>query len=306
MKLNDEFWSPARFALMLSCVPHLGEKQMLAVMQYQALNCVPVGVFLHLTTEQLQSDWQLSEEAAYSIAEERHLWWSRFLETDEIVKTHGVQIVTDQHHLYPQQLASFCADPPPLLHAAGNLQLLTEGWRFGVVCSRDMPSAAGDAADELCCRAIEAGGTLVTGHNTRPYQRAALAALRQDKAHIMVLDRGLWAALGPEFNRPLFNAARLYQLQFAFERDLVLSPFAMKIGSFGLSNQRRDELIFALCDVIFAVWVREDGVMQRLCQQAVRLGKRVKVWQSPNGVVSPGGQRILVEQEKQEQQQASQ
>ncbi|MHB1462922.1 MAG: DNA-processing protein DprA [Armatimonadota bacterium] len=298
MKLNDDSWSPARFALMLSCVPNLGEKQMLHVMHHQALNCVPVGVFLHLPIEELQADWGLTEEAAYAISEERHLWWNRFLESDELVKQHGVQIITEQHHLYPQQLNEFCETPPPVLHAAGNMQLITEGWRFAVVCSRDMPSVAGDAADELCCRAIEAGGTLVTGHNTRAYQRAALAALRQDREHIMVLDRGLWAALGPEFNRPLFNAARLYQLQFAFERDLVLSPFPLKLGCFGLSNQRRDELIFALCDVIFAVWVREDGVMQRLCEQAVRLGKRVKVWQSPSGVVSPGGQRILVAQER--------
>jgi predicted Rossmann fold nucleotide-binding protein DprA/Smf involved in DNA uptake len=206
-----------------------------------------------------------------------------------------VQVLTAQHRLYPLALETFCDQPPPVLFALGQMSLLQNGWRFAVACSRGAPHVALEAVDEIAQQAVREGGIPVTGHNTPPYQRVALAAIRQERPSITVLDRGLLEALGEGLNRPLFPAARLYELEFRTDRDVVLSPFPLQAGCLGLHNQRRDELVFALADVVFAVWVRAGGVMERLCLRAKKLGKRIEVWKAPDGTVSEGVRRLVQE-----------
>lgn len=286
-------WLPSRFALLLTCVPQLGERQVAQVLHQWARSRVPVEEFLSAPVEKLQKEWGLSSQAASVLAEPDRVWWKRFEQLDALVRRYSIQVLTAQHRLYPLVLESFCEQPPPVLFAHGQMGLLQDGWRFAVACSRGAPHLALEAVDEITQQAIREGGIPVTGHNTPPYQRVALAAIRQEKPSVAVLDRGLLDALGEELNRPLFPAARLYELEFRTDRDLVLSPFPLQAGSLGLHNQRRDELVFALADVVFAVWVRAGGVMERLCLRARELGKRIEVWKAPDGTVSEGVKRLM-------------
>ncbi|MDW8321288.1 MAG: DNA-processing protein DprA [Armatimonadota bacterium] len=285
-------WLPSRFALLLTCVPHLGERQIAQVLHQWTRARLSVDELLALPAERLQREWGLSAQAAAVFTATERTWWKRFEQMDALVRRHGIQVLTAQHRLYPLALESFCEQPPPVLFAQGQLGLLQGGWRFAVACSREAPHLALEAVDEVAQQAIREGGVPVTGHNTPSYQRVALAAIRQERASITVLDRGLVDALGEGLNRPLFPAARLYDLQFRVDRDLVLSPFPLQAGSLGLYNQRRDELVFALADVVFAVWVRAGGVMERLCLRARELGKRIEVWKAPDGTVSDGVKRL--------------
>lgn len=288
-------WLPARFALLLTCVPQMGEAQIARVLQHWARSQTSVDEFLRLPPEVLQQEWGITPQAAEALAGNR--WRKRFEQMDTLVRRHGVHVLTAQHRLYPLALESFCEQPPPVLFAHGRVELLQEGWRFAVACSRGAPQIALEAVDEITQRAIREGGVPVTGHNTPPYQRTALAAIRQEHPSITLLDRGLVSALGEGLNRPLFATARLYELEFRTDRDLVLSPFPLQVGSVGLHNQRRDELIFALADVIFAVWIRAGGVMERLCRRAKELGKRIEVWKAPDGTVSDGVKRLADSEE---------
>lgn len=286
-------WLPSRFALLLTCIPGLGERQMARLLQQWAVTKIPVEQWLTTPADRLQREWGLSAQAASALTAPERPWWQRFARADALVQRHGIQVLTHQHQLYPLAVESFCELPPPVLFAHGQVSLLHEGWRFAVVCSRDAPRLALEAVDEIAQRAIAEGGILVTGHNTAPYRRAATVAIRQERPSITVLDRGLLPALGEGMNRPLFAAARLYELEFRADRDLVLSPFPLEAGCLGVHNQRRDELVFALVDVVFAVWIRTGGVMERLCQRAKELGKRIEVWRAPDGTVSEGVQQLI-------------
>lgn len=286
-------WLPARFALLLTCVPQLGERQIAQVLQHWVRSRTPVGEFLRLPAEVLQGEWGISQQAAEALVNPHAEWWKQFRQVEALVRRHGFEVLTAQHQLYPLALEAFCEQPPPVLFAYGRLSLLHEGWRFAVACSRGAPQIALEAVDEIARQAIREGGVPVTGHNTPPYQRVALAAIRQEYPSVTVLDRGLIPALGEGLNRPLFATARLYELEFRTDRDLVLSPFPLQAGSVGLHNQRRDELIFALADVVFAVWVRAGGVMERLCWWTKERGKRIEVWKAPDGTVSEGVRRLV-------------
>lgn len=286
-------WLPSRFALLLTCAPGLGERQIAQVLHQWSRSRVPAEEFLSATAEKLQRQWGLSAQAAIALTKPDRAWWERFEQLDALVRRHGIQVLTTQHRLYPLSLESFCEQPPPVLFAHGQMGLLQDGWRFAVACSRGAPHLALEAVDEISQQAIREGGIAVTGHNTPPYQRVALAAIRQDKPSVTVLDRGLMDALGEGMSRPLFPTARLYELEFRSDRDLVLSPFPLQAGCLGLHNQRRDELVFALADVVFAVWIRAGGVMERLCLRAKELGKRIEVWKAPDGTVSEGVKRLV-------------
>lgn len=288
-------WLPSRFALLLTCVPHLGERQIAQVLHRWARSGVSVGEFLSTPLETLQQEWGLSAQAAQALTEPNPGWWKQFGQMHALVRRHGVEVLTAQHRLYPLALEAFCEQPPPVLFAHGALHLLQEGWRFAVACSRGAPHLALEAVDEITRQTMHEGGIPVTGHNTPSYQRVAIAAVRAEKPSVTVLDRGLLDALGEGLNRPLFPAARLYELEFRTDRDLVLSPFPLRAGSLGLHNQRRDELVFALADVVFAVWVRAGGVMERLCRRAKQLGKRIEVWKAPDGTISDGVKRLMEE-----------
>ncbi len=286
-------WLPARFALLLTCVPQLGERQLGQVLQRWVREQTTVEQFLRLPPEVLVREWGLHQGAAEALASRSSDWWRRFEELDALVRRHGVQVLTAQHRLYPLALEAFCEYAPPVLFAQGQTRLLEEGWRFAMACSRGAPQIALEAVDEVARHAIQQGGTPVTGHNTPPYQRTALAAIRLERASITVLDRGLLEALGEDLSRPLFPTARLYELEFRTDRDLVLSPFPLQAGCLGLYNQRRDEIVFGLADVVFAVWVRAGGVMERLLHRARELGKRIEAWKAPDGTVSEGVRRLV-------------
>lgn len=284
---------PSRFALLLTCVPQLGERQVALVLHQWARSRVSVDEFLSTSAEKLQREWALSSQAATALTSPDAMWRRRFEQLDAFVRRYGVQVLTSQHQLYPLALESFCEHPPPVLFAHGQTGLLQDRWRFAVACSRGAPHLALESVDEIAQQAIREGGIPVTGHNTNPYQRVALAAIRQERPSITVLDRGLIDALGEGLSRPLFATARLYELEFRADRDLVLSPFPLDAGSLGLHNQRRDELVFALADVVFAVWIRAGGVMEKLCLRAKELGKRIEVWKAPDGTISEGIKRLV-------------
>lgn len=286
-------WLPSRFALLLSCVPGLGERQIGQVLQQWARSRVTVDEFLNTPAERLREEWGLSAQAASALTGSDQSWRRQFERLEGLIRRHGIEVLTPQHRLYPLSLDSFCEQPPSVLYAYGQVRLLQEGWRFGVACSRGAPRMALEVVDEVAQQAIAEGGIPVTGHNTEPYRRLALAAIRQERPAITVLDRGLIEALGEQMNRPLFAAARLYELEFRADRDLVLSPFPLEAGSLGLYNQRRDELLFALADVVFAVWVRAGGVMERLCLRAKEMGKQIMLWRAPDGTYPEGMTPLL-------------
>jgi hypothetical protein len=131
--------------------------------------------------------------------------------------------------------------------------------------------------DSIAEELVRRGCVPVTGHDRTAYKRLALAAQRQNRPTIYVMDRGLREALGPDMDRPPFSAARIRETVFDTERDLALSPFRLNDHALGANNRRRDRLIYALADLIVALDVRAGGGMASECLRAHKQGRLVWV-----------------------------
>jgi DNA processing protein len=120
-----------------------------------------------------------------------------------------------------------------------------------------------------------ASKVLVGGTNTDAYQRAAVVPLRWGAPRILVLDRGLFVALGSDLSEEPFRSARLWRYKFDPETDLVISrnrPF----DEYAPSNQKyRDDLLVALSDESHGVALRPGGNMDKLAKKAAEAGKAV-------------------------------
>jgi hypothetical protein len=196
-----------------------------------------------------------------------------------------LQLVSVSDATYPTRLEQNLESPPPLLYTLGNLKLLepysnckpTTHFTFTIAVSR---SANGDIMtrlDEIATQLAVLGGTPVTGHDRPEYQRLALAAQRRNLPTIYAFDRGLREALGPNFDRPPFAAARIRDAVFEFDRDLAVAPFRLDDHCIGGNNRRRDGLIFALSDVVIALDIGASGAMYAECCMANELRRAVFV-----------------------------
>ena len=145
--------------------------------------------------------------------------------------------------------------------------------------------AVSNGADNATLKRMEAMATIlaqrgcvpVTGHDRTPYKRLALAAQRQNRPVIYVLDRGLRDALGPDFDRPPFAEARIRETVFDTNRDLALSPFRLDDHAIGANLRRRDRMLYALADLVIALDVRAGGGMAAECLRAHEQGRMVWV-----------------------------
>ncbi len=148
---------------------------------------------------------------------------------------------------------------------------------FSIAVSNGSPLAMLARQDAIASELVRRGCVPVTGHDRAAYKRLGLCAQRQNRPAIYVLDRGLREALGPDFDRPPFSAARIRETVFAAERDLAVSPFRLDDHALGANNRRRDRVLYALADLIIALDARAGGGMVGECLRAHRQGRMVWV-----------------------------
>lgn len=186
-----------------------------------------------------------------------------------------VKLVDTSSPLYPKQLEEFMGSPPFYLFLYGNVALL-KAKKFAVVASQGASKKHLQLVEAKTEAGVLKGETLVVGVNTEAYKRAAVVPLRWGAPRIIVLDRGLFAALGENLDQEMFPAARLWRYKFDPEVDLVISfcrpdePF--RVGA----NKVRDQLVVALADRLEAAYVRPRGTMAALTAKAEALGRLVQ------------------------------
>ncbi|MEO7453903.1 MAG: DNA-processing protein DprA [Fimbriimonadales bacterium] len=185
-----------------------------------------------------------------------------------------LRFLTSGNVLYPSRVASFLNSPPAFLFAYGNLRTLNST-TFTVVASRTATAADLDKVERAAEEGVLSSKVLVGGTNTDAYQRASVVPLRWGAPRILVLDRGIFKALGDDLAEEPFRTARLWRYRFDPETDLVISrnrPF----DEYAPSNQKyRDELIVALSDEIYGIGIRPGGNMEKLAAKAEEQGKSV-------------------------------
>jgi len=271
---------PAQFVLLLHSIPHVGEKTLSRLLRLNAQQRLSPEACLALPPDEWNRRYELRPGAVAYLERHREKLIAQSAELIRAIRAHPLHILTIESAAYPARLERFDPEPPPILYALGALPLLAEEkgrFTFTIAVSNGASPASLEKMEEIAAGLVEAGGVPVTGHDRLPYQRLALAAQRQSRPILYVFDRGLREALGPEFDRPPFAAARIRDAVFEPERDLALSPFRLDDHGLGANNRRRDRLIFSLSDVIVAGDVRAGGAMVEECLRAMGQGRRVFV-----------------------------
>jgi len=277
-----------QFVLLLHSVPYLGEKTLTRLLRTNARLRITPEEFLLLSPTEWQTRYEIDPRAADYL--QRHQEKLLVLSADlaRTVRAHDMQVLTSESMTYPQSIEQYDDSPPPILYAQGNPDLLDADelhrhgkFTFTIAVSNGAPTESLVYLDQIAPSLVQAGGIPVTGHDRAPYKRLALAAQRLNRPIIYVMDRGLREALGPDFDRPPFAAARIREAVFDVHRDLALSPFRLDDHSLGANNRRRDRMVFALADLVIAVDINAGGVMEAACQRSHAQGR--PVWVAAGG-----------------------
>lgn len=288
--------SRAQFALMLHSVPHLGPKGIARILSEtppgEQVRLADVRAW-NLSPDALQSEYKLHPEAAHCIA----------LCKDELIPSSatiasaaeglGIKVMTEQDGDYPSMLRDYQKEPPPIVYAHGNLSLLRDR-KYAVINSASIGGKSIELTREIAGTLADQGLAAVTSHNTQGYQIVGLAAKSRNAPIVLVLDRGILSAFPQGLGWEPVAQARIWNLRFDPERDLVISPFRLYDRWIGANGRERDRMVFALADVVVAVEVRSGGVMESECLRALRLGREVYIHRPSDGPL-PGGNESLLD-----------
>ncbi|MCC6730087.1 MAG: hypothetical protein IT208_12185 [Chthonomonadales bacterium] len=273
-------------ALTLGEVPGIGPRTLAAVLRRGAVLRLAPDDVLRLPAGDLASALGIHRPAAEALASSGSRLAARAAQDARMLRRAGVRVVTLLDATYPRALLSRLDDPPPVVFASGDLSVL-ERPLFAVATSNDAPEAALRAGDAAAEAAVAAGWAPLTGHNRVAYQRPALVARRHGAPIGFVLDRGIAEAFGGDYRRDLFAALRIWPGAERADRDLALSTFGIRDHGSVLNNRRRDALIFALSQAVFATCVRPRGEMERHCLRALRSGRPVYLVGGNGGASEP-------------------
>jgi hypothetical protein len=257
--------------LLLMETPGVGAKGLGVVLRRASVLRASAEEVLRAPPAVLERDFGLRRSQADRfalVAKERRC---AIAETVRWLGRNGVAVVTLADASYPERLLQRMEEPPPALFLYGDAMLL-HAKLFAVANSNGTPEEILRKCDRAAEEASMAGLVLVTGHNRLEYQRPALAVRRKGAPVCTVLDRGLVHGFGGDLTRPLFAAARIWSCVFDVRKELAITPFALHDHGLGANNRKRDELIFALADVVVAGMLRKGGRMEHLCERASTLG----------------------------------
>lgn len=259
----------------LALTPGVGGSTAYRVLKRNAELGRTANEFLSLTAQELQEQYGLRGNSASALASGERL---RPLvdHTLSRLSEKPVELVFLGEPGYPNRLVEFSRKPPPMLWLYGNTRVLS-GSTFAVLGSRNMDRRAADEIERQAEQGVMDAKTLVTSANSPAYRRAAVVPLRWGSPRVLVLDRGLFSALGPDLTDEPFAEARLWRFQFDPKTDLVVTEHRPDDGFCRGHNVRRDATVVALADEVVAVQPREGGNMERLVAQAKEAGRRVNV-----------------------------
>ncbi|MBL8047571.1 MAG: DNA-processing protein DprA [Chthonomonas sp.] len=246
-----------------------------ALMRNQLLGYKAEG-FCELNEATLVEEFKFTKTAANNWVANRTQLVSKAKELKSDLAKRGVRVASTMDALYPYSLEKFLDSPPALLFLYGNMRLLNTK-TFAVMSSRKSPMAYLEQIEKLAEEGIEHSEVLVAGHDTKEYQRAAIVPLRWGSPRILVLDMGMFAALGENLDDEPFRTARLWRYKFDPQTDLVVSAINPVWTTHPAANSKRDGLIAGLAQRIDFAQVREGGNMDQLLQRALEVGKPVRV-----------------------------
>ncbi len=271
--------------LSLSLTPGISGKGIARILVRNDLLGRKESDFLKLSAEVLREEYKLSRTAAERWSATARQQVDRAKQVMERLDKFGVGLLTVADASFPTRITDYDPDAPGLLFLYGNRKLL-EAQTFCALSSRNTPPSYLERLERMAEEGVLASETLVSGHDTPEYQRTAIVPLRWGSPRVIVLDKGLFHALGENLTNEPFRAARLWRYQFDPMTDLAVSSLNPDSSGQPDANRRRDRLIGALSLRHDYILVNPGGMMERLAKMALAAQRPVRVCSISPGYLS--------------------
>jgi DNA processing protein len=279
----------------LSELPHVGPKGLARVLSLNRSLGRSLERFFHLPAAVHRDEYRLPPAAVESLSQHRSAFEDHCRALAERLVSHGGVALLCGEAEYPRAWVQYLAEPPPVVFALGDTALLQQP-SAAVLNSRSPSVEAIIATRAVVARAASDGFCVASGAMKLGHRIAAASARAAQAARVIVLDRGLFAAMGDETERDIFGLAS-GRLRLDRTRTLVLSPFRLNNHAAPLNGQRRDALIAALADVVLCIEARPGGHMEELGLDMLARGKAVLSWKGNNVSLTSAGARSLEERD---------
>ena len=251
------------------------------------------GDFLNLSQAELISEQDLSEDLAVRVKELVGRATALAFELERLEQS-GIKSVTAFDEHYPREwLLRLGAKAPPLMHAAGAIELL-DSPGLGVVGSRDVSQAGGDIAKDLARTARRLGLPLVSGGARGVDQLAMDAAHETGGAVIGILADSLLRKLKRLEVRRAVHAGN----------TVMCTPYAPSAPFSAGNAMGRNKLIYAQAKltVVVASDNGAGGTWSGASEALKRGFGSVAVWRGPgeglgNAPLQEQGARPILKRE---------
>lgn len=197
----------------------------------------------------------------------------------------GARVVTQEDAAYPQAFRAL-ADPPFVLYAMGDVQLMSEP-AIGIVGTRNPTDYGRRVASRLAYELARAGYGIASGMAKGIDAVAQTAALDAGGATVGVLGHGIDRIYPPE-NQRLFFRVR--------ERGLLISELPPGEEPLAGNFPRRNRLIAALSAGVLVVEMGEKSGARHTVEYALELGKEVFAIPGPIGAAESVGTNQLLKE----------
>lgn len=271
-------------------LPGVGERTLARLIALTEGRGEALHSVLDATPARMAAVYDLPAPAITRLCEQRQRHLARCYRLVEDLRTTGVRILRRGREDFPARLERELTPPPPLLFAFGNLSMLTLPC-VAILASREIEDETVPATVSVLRKAREERLAVAIGGMKTHHRIAAISARAIGTERIVVLDRGLFAAFGADLTRDPFGCGnRPTRLDAA---TLVLSPHRPEDHAAPNNGRRRDEMIAAFGDLVFASSARPNGEVERICRAALQRGKPVYVWRGANAGLMAAGARAL-------------
>jgi predicted Rossmann fold nucleotide-binding protein DprA/Smf involved in DNA uptake len=281
----------ALHAIMLSELPHVGERTAARVLELNRQRRHGMATFFRLPEAVLREDYRLHADTCRRLVAGRgdHESRCRWL-ADRFTGAGGAVRLRDEP-TYPERLRERLDPAPAVVFLVGAPEILTTP-TVAVLSSRDIDEHSVTASLTVVRAAAAHGFVLVSGGMKANHRIVAVAGRALALPRVIVLDRGVFSTFGASFDRDPFGLGP-GRAALHTGRTLVLSPFRLLDPAAPRNGRRRDEMIAALADVVVAVHARVGGEIERVCFTALDRGQCVLSWQGENsGLVAAGATAV--------------
>lgn len=248
---------------MLHSLPMVREKKITRIFELNKKFKRSLKDFFSLSKEEYSSIYSLSKQTIEAISEKEELWKKGETLLKKL-KEMGIQIVIPGESLYPSSIRNHYKFPPPILYLWGNVNLLL-GNKVALINSRSMDEKGAKVSKEIVRFFLSKSYIPVTSNYKRSYVLVLSIAQQKGAPSIIVADRGI------------LTLKEKGRLRLDKAKNLLISAFAPYDVGTPTGIKRRDQLIFALSDIIIAVQIRRGGIMEEEVLNAWKKGKEVMV-----------------------------